>query len=712
MRAMVITKNLKQKHSRRGPMLSKITLKQTAILYGSLIVLFGVIVFGATLAIDSNLKNVDDAWAQFDIERSEKFRLLTDLNKEIGYGGMIHQFKNYVLRKDKPRLKKIETKVANANNTLNRYSLLVSESKDEVKAIEAIRDTIQRYDSAAVTASNLAAFKQSAKKIDDAIKIDDGPALKAIQLLTDKAYAEIGSSDQNLQSKSLLLSNIYRTIGYGGMIHQFKNYVLRFQEKRFAKINKLIETALNQLKQYEALGVTENEKKALNDIRGVILAYQDGTKKVQDLIKAGAETSEEVDKVVKVSDKPALEGLKALSQEIIKGVEVRARKLANDLNLMEQLIQTTMVAAPVLIIVIVLLTILIFGKRIVAPIIRLTKDTNELAKGNTDIVITGLERHDEIGQMGRALEIFKGNIVERIAMEAKQAEADKLAQEEHKRFLADLVEQFESSVGGIIEGISEQVSILEKTATGLGNRSGGGGNKSLDVAESAQNASTKVQAVAAAGRQMNSTINEISEQVNRTTQTMATTVERVDTASSTVGTLSQSSSEIGNVVAMIGDIAEQTNLLALNATIEAARAGEAGKGFAVVASEVKNLSNQTTKATDQISQQIGDIQSQTQGAVDSIYSIRKEIDTLHEAVTQIAAAIEEQTASVGEIASNIDGASQDTVDVSDKIGDVSQATAASCSAAIKVLWSIDDLEKVRKQLETESQNFVANLRKN
>jgi methyl-accepting chemotaxis protein len=692
-------------------MFTKITLKQTAILYGLLIVLFGGIVFGTTLAIDSNLKNVDEAWAQFDIERSEKFRLLTDLNREIGYGGMIHQFKNYVLRKDKPRLKKIEIKVANAYNTLNRYSLLVSDSEKELEAIGEIQTTIKKYEAAAIKASSLAAFKQSAKQIDNAIKIDDGPALKAIQLLTDRAYKEIGSSSKNLESKSLLLSNIYRTIGYGGMIHQFKNYVLRFQEKRVAKINTHVTNAIKQLDQYEALGVTENEKKAIKAIKDVITAYQAGTVKVQELIKNGAKTAEEVDKVVKVSDKPALEGLKVLSREIIGGVEVRAKKLADDLNIMEQLVQTTMVLAPILIALLIFLTIIIFGKRIVGPIIRITKNTNDLAEGNTDVEIAGIKREDEIGQMARALEIFKGNIIERLKMEQQQVEADKLAEANRKKFITDLIEHFESSVGGIIGGISEQVGILETTATGLGKRSGGGGNKSLDVAQSAQNASERVQAVAAAGSQMNSTINEISEQVNRTTQTMSSTVERVNVASTTVGTLSQSSAEIGNVVAMIGDIAEQTNLLALNATIEAARAGEAGKGFAVVASEVKNLSNQTTKATDQISAQIGDIQSQTQGAVDSISAIRQEIDILQEAVTQIAAAIEEQTASVGEIASNIDGASQDTLDVSDKIGDVSQATAASCSAAIKVLWSIDDLEKVRQELETESNNFVENLRK-
>jgi hypothetical protein len=160
---------------------------------------------------------------------------------------------------------------------------------------------------------------------------------------------------------------------------------------------------------------------------------------------------------------------------------------------------------------------------------------------------------------------------------------------------------------------------------------------------------------------------------------------------------------------LIKDIAEQTNLLALNATIEAARAGEAGKGFAVVASEVKSLANQTAKATDDIASQIGSMQSTTTAAVQAIQEITKTIHTISETATAIAGAVEEQQAATQEIARNVQEASAGTQEVSSNIGGVEQAAGETGSSANQVLEASRELQTQGQKLRDEIEGFLKTL---
>ena len=172
-----------------------------------------------------------------------------------------------------------------------------------------------------------------------------------------------------------------------------------------------------------------------------------------------------------------------------------------------------------------------------------------------------------------------------------------------------------------------------------------------------------------------------------------------------------SSTKIGAIVGMIEEIAFQTNLLALNAAVEAARAGEAGKGFAVVANEVKNLANQTAKATDEISGQINAVQSATKDAVGAIQGISGTIGRISEIASAIAAAVEEQGAATQEIARNVQQAAQGTQTVTSTIGSVSQAADATGNAAQQVLQSSNELNRQSDQLAAQVTSFLQIIRK-
>ncbi len=179
-----------------------------------------------------------------------------------------------------------------------------------------------------------------------------------------------------------------------------------------------------------------------------------------------------------------------------------------------------------------------------------------------------------------------------------------------------------------------------------------------------QSAGSNVNSVAGATEELVASAGEIGRQTERSSEIAGRAAARASETDKQIQGLADAAQKVGDVVKLITDIAEQTNLLALNATIEAARAGEAGKGFAVVASEVKDLANQTAHATEEIAQQVAAIQGETKTAVVAIQGISSIVGEINQIASAIAAAIEQQGSAMREIARNVEGASSGTQSVS------------------------------------------------
>jgi methyl-accepting chemotaxis protein len=235
-------------------------------------------------------------------------------------------------------------------------------------------------------------------------------------------------------------------------------------------------------------------------------------------------------------------------------------------------------------------------------------------------------------------------------------------------------------------------------------------DQSARVAAAAEQTASNVQTVAASAEQLSSSIQEISRQVTQSSSIAQNAVGQAGRTEAMVGRLVEASQKIGEVMALIQTIAGQTNLLALNATIEAARAGDAGRGFAVVANEVKALSSQTAKATDEITSQIQEIRDATGSTVNAIREIGTTIGQMNEITGSIAAAVEEQGAATNEIARSVQQAALGAQEVMQNITGVREASSKVDAAATLVLNAAAQLTSQSEQLETETGKFLGNIR--
>ncbi|TLP48128.1 HAMP domain-containing protein [Cohaesibacter sp. CAU 1516] len=343
------------------------------------------------------------------------------------------------------------------------------------------------------------------------------------------------------------------------------------------------------------------------------------------------------------------------------------------------------------------------------PLRQLTETTEFLSQGHLEVEIPQEKRADEIGRMNSALTVFRNSLAQNRQMEEEAKRIQEQSELDKKAEMQRIAGEFEQAVGSIARTLAQTCGSLQDKSHELSSISKDTASKSEAVTRASQEASSNVQAVASATEELAASIGEISQQVADSASLSAEAMAEVDVSSQSMVALQNVLQEVGNVTRLINDIAEQTNLLALNATIEAARAGEAGRGFAVVAAEVKDLANQTSKATEQIEQQVANMQSVAGQSIAATSNVTERVKAINERVSEMAISADQQNVATTDIARNVNEAAQGTSHVNESMVTVAGGAVNTGEVSATMNDLISKMNQQNETLQHELDGFIKRL---
>lgn len=380
-----------------------------------------------------------------------------------------------------------------------------------------------------------------------------------------------------------------------------------------------------------------------------------------------------------------------------------------ELNASRDMTRLTMIVGVAVLLIIMASVGFLVARSIIRPLARVKEAMDALTDGDTTVSLDMANQGSEIAAMARAVEQFRDNAIA-AGETAKLQAQEQVAKQQRVTAIETLSTAFDRESHTLLTSVAEASGSMRDTAQSLSTTALENAKQAGVVTSVSEESSTNIQTVASATQELTNSISEISQQVSRSGEIASSAVTQAEKANTTVAGLATAADKIGTVVSLIQEIAEQTNLLALNATIEAARAGDAGKGFAVVASEVKGLANQTAKATEEIAQQIGAMQTATEATVDDIEQVRTIIDQIRENATAIAASVQEQDVATQEIARSVQQVTDGTVQVTDAVQGLSAGTAQTGSAAEHLLGRADELSHQAETLQGHVETFIGQIK--
>jgi methyl-accepting chemotaxis protein len=440
-------------------------------------------------------------------------------------------------------------------------------------------------------------------------------------------------------------------------------------ESAVAQLSSLIQTEADRVRLNKLIEAAEQwRKEADNALPGMI-------------VTAGVDSSLlQVREVIKEIDQAA--------RQAIGGEHAAANEAEAALNL-------TLTFSAVAMIAVAIAAGLFLRNSISSPVRAVTASMRSLASGDLEKPLPRVNSRDEIGEMISTLEVFRENLVERRRLQEEDIEhADRRRRQAR---LENLIQDFQKAVSDALTNVNDNVDQMRTVAGALGDVAIATSARIAEAASSSQQATTSVYAVSDATVGLTASIEEIARLISKLTSMAERATERAAFTKDRVLGLATATQQIGVVVSLVRGIANQTNLLALNATIEASRSGDVGKGFGVVAGEVKQLAGQTGKATGDINAYVEAIRSSTDEVSKAIQTITDVISEMANSATEIASAIAEQEATTRGISQNMQQAAEGNRHIESSLENVTEDAKRTTHAAAQAR---NASENVAGQTET------------